>query len=188
MTDSQYIELRAHTAFSFSDGSVTPEALVRRAGELGYPAIGITDAADLGGVVRFVCEARRAGIRPIVGAELVVDGYPTAFLVENAEGYRNLAALVTLARVGDLTTWDREHPHTVRGQAGVRWADVAGRSAGLTALTGPPSGRLAALLRAGCLAMPPGSWPSGARRSATVSRSRCSGTRWARGSGRSPTS
>ncbi len=143
-----YTELRAHTAFSFGDGAVTPEALVRRAAELGYPAIGITDAADLGGVVRFVCEARRGGIRPIVGAELIVDGHPAAFLVETAEGYRNLAALVTLARVGDLDTWDREHPHTTRGQAGVPWAEVARRSAGLTALTGPPSGRLASLLRA----------------------------------------
>ncbi len=144
-----FTELRAHSAFSFSDGAVTPEALVRRAAELGYPAIGLTDAADLGGVVRFVCEARRAGVRPIVGAELVVDGHPAAFLVENARGYRNLAALVTLARVGDLETWNREHPHTTRGQAGVRWADVAERSAGLTALTGPPSGRLARLVRKG---------------------------------------
>jgi error-prone DNA polymerase len=142
-----YAELRAHTAFSFGDGAVTPEALVQRAAALGYPAVGITDAADLGGVVRFVCEARRAGIRPIVGAELVVDGHPAAFLVENAQGYRNLAALVTLARVGDLDTWNREHPHTTRGRAGIGWADVARRSAGLTALTGPPSGRLATLLR-----------------------------------------
>jgi error-prone DNA polymerase len=142
-----YTELRAHTAFSFGDGAVTPEALVQRAAELGYHAVGVTDAADLGGVVRFVCEARRAGIRPVVGSELVVDGHPAAFLVESAEGYRNLAALVTLARVGDLTTWNREHPHTVRGRAGVCWADVARRSSGLTALTGPPSGRLATLLR-----------------------------------------
>ncbi len=144
-----YTELRAHTAFSFADGAVTPEALVRRAADLGYTAVGVTDAADLGGVVRFVCEARRTGIRPIVGAELVVDGHPAALLVENAGGYRNLAALVTLARVGDLDSWNREHPHTTRGQAGVRWADVARRSAGLTALTGPPTGRLATLLRAG---------------------------------------
>jgi error-prone DNA polymerase len=144
-----YTELRAHTAFSFGDGAITPEALVQRAADLGYPAVGITDAADLGGVVRFVCEARRVGVRPIVGAELVVDGYPAAFLVENAQGYRNLAALVTLARVGDLDTWNREHPHTARGQAGIRWADVAGRSVGLTALTGPPSGRLATLVRQG---------------------------------------
>ena len=56
-----FVELRTHSAFSFGDGSVTPETLVQRAGELGYPALGLTDAADLGGVVRFVVEARRHG-------------------------------------------------------------------------------------------------------------------------------
>jgi error-prone DNA polymerase len=142
-------ELRTHSAFSFGDGAVTPEALVRRAAALGYGALGLTDAADLGGIVRFVLEARRQGIRPVVGTELIVDGHPLALLARTEEGYRSLAALVTLARVGDLRTWEREHPHTARGRAGVRWADVAERSAGLQLLTGPASGRLAALLAAG---------------------------------------
>ncbi|MDQ3242363.1 MAG: PHP domain-containing protein, partial [Gemmatimonadota bacterium] len=62
-----YTELRAHTAFSFSDGAVTPEALVRKGAELGYHTIGITDTADLGGVVRFALECRRQGVKPVVG-------------------------------------------------------------------------------------------------------------------------
>ncbi|MDQ3950756.1 MAG: PHP domain-containing protein, partial [Gemmatimonadota bacterium] len=52
-----YVELRAHSAFSFSDGAVTPEGLVKRARRLGYTHIGITDTADLGGLVRFGEEA-----------------------------------------------------------------------------------------------------------------------------------
>ena len=47
-----YVELRAHTAFSFGDGAMTPEALAARAAALGYPAVGLTDAADLGGIPR----------------------------------------------------------------------------------------------------------------------------------------
>src|SRR5690242_19008922 len=100
-----FVELRTHSAFSFGDGSVTPETLVQRAGELGYPALGLTDAADLGGVVRFVVEARRHGIKPVIGAELLIlpEGgaapYPAAFLAMNQQGYRNLAGLVTQARV-----------------------------------------------------------------------------------------
>ena len=61
-------ELRAHSAFSFGDGAVTPEALVTRAAGLGYTALGLTDGADLGGTVRFVLEARKHRIRAIVGA------------------------------------------------------------------------------------------------------------------------
>src|SRR5690348_4366897 len=93
-------ELRAHTAFSFNDGAVTPEAMVGRAAELGYAAIGITDTADLGGLVRAALTARDKGIRFIAGAELCVDGRPAAFLARTAAGYRSLAALVTESRVG----------------------------------------------------------------------------------------
>ena len=94
------MELRAHSAFSFGDGSVTPERMVACAAELGYTHLGLTDAADLGGIVRFVAESKRQGIVPIVGAELNVDGQPAAFLACTEEGYRHLAALVTRARSG----------------------------------------------------------------------------------------
>ncbi|HTC24715.1 MAG TPA: PHP domain-containing protein, partial [Gemmatimonadales bacterium] len=144
-----FTELRTHSAFSFGDGAVTPERLVRRAAELGYPALGLTDTADLGGVVRFVVAARQQGIKPIVGAELLVGAHPAAFLAMNERGYRNLAGLVTCARVGNLDTWHREHPHTLRGRATVTWHQVAERSEGLIALTGPASGELASLVRAG---------------------------------------
>src|SRR3977135_1345667 len=93
-----YVELRAHTAFSFGDGSVTPEVLVARAAQLGYDTIGITDTADLGGIVRGALAARDHGLRMIAGAELRVDGQPMAFLARTMEGYRNLAALVTASR------------------------------------------------------------------------------------------
>ena len=52
MSSPAPVELRAHTAFSFGDGAVTPEAMVERAAALGYAALGITDSADLGGLVR----------------------------------------------------------------------------------------------------------------------------------------
>ena len=103
--ERMYVELRAHSAFSFGDGSATPEALVTAAAALGYPAIGLTDAADFGGVVRFALAAWDAGITPLIGCELIVDGHPAAFLARTAEGCRNLAALITQARSGCLRTW-----------------------------------------------------------------------------------
>jgi error-prone DNA polymerase len=101
----RYVELRAHTAFSFGDGTMAPDALVRRAAEMGYAALGITDTADLGGAIRFALEAERCGVKAIAGAELKVDGHPTGFLARDARGYRNLAALVTRARMGELRGW-----------------------------------------------------------------------------------
>ena len=84
---ARYTELRAHTAFSFGDGSVTPESLVAHAKQHGYDAIGITDTADLGGLVRAAHAAQACGgIRIIAGAELRMDGYPVAFLARNERG------------------------------------------------------------------------------------------------------
>src|SRR5690606_18966718 len=143
------------------------------AAELGYAALGLTDGADLGGIIRFALEAERQGIRPVIGAELVVDGHPAAFLAMNAEGYRRLAGLVTRARVGEFVGGEpvererasagverssqsgrRGHPYEEvvvrpRGRPRVTWADVAERSEGLFALTGPATGELAWLVRTG---------------------------------------
>ena len=171
---TSYVELRAHSAFSFGDGAVTPERLIERVRRLGYTHIGITDTADLGGLPRFgeaaMLPMRDAGcpdaaqhdplgadpcprcqrvVLPIVGAELNVDGRPAAFLARNPAGYCNLASLVTAARVGQWEHWDKAVQHKHRGRPRVTWAQVATHSTGLHALTGPASGPLAALVRAG---------------------------------------
>jgi error-prone DNA polymerase len=109
-----YVELRMHSAFSFGDGSASPERLVARGAALGYGALGLTDTADLGGAIRFVLEAQRCGVKPVVGAELVVDGYPVALLAQDAGGYRNLAALVTRARMGDALGAAQRDPEETR--------------------------------------------------------------------------
>ncbi|MCC7195991.1 MAG: error-prone DNA polymerase [Gemmatimonadaceae bacterium] len=141
------IELRAHTAFSFNDGAVTPEALIGRAAALGYSAIAITDTADLGALVRAALAAREHGIKVIAGAELVVDGRPAAFLARSEEGYRNLATLVTHSRVGHWNAWEKTEAGLRRGQPNIAWAQVAEHSGGLHMLTGPASGALASLVR-----------------------------------------
>jgi error-prone DNA polymerase len=142
------VELRAHTAFSFGDGAVTPEALVKRAAELGYDSIAVTDNADLGGIVRFALEAKRQGVRPIAGVELNVEGFPVGLIARTGEGFRNIASLVTRARVhSDLRQWQKGQNAKLRGRPRVSWKDVAERSAGVQALTGPASGPIAARIQ-----------------------------------------
>jgi error-prone DNA polymerase len=157
-----YVELRARSAFSFGDGAATPEALVERAASLGYAGLGLVDAADLGGAIRFGLAAERTGLRPVVGAELVVDGHPVALLARDEAGFRNLAALVTRARVG-AGSWPAAGAEEGAGRGGagrdgasrlpprglpsLSFPELAGRAAGLLALTGGAAGEVPALLR-----------------------------------------
>lgn len=149
MVGLKYVELSARTAFSFGDGAVTPEKLVSAAAQLGYESIGVTDAADLGGIVRARLEADRHGIKLIAGAEILVDGYPLTFLVKNKEGCQNLAALVTRSRVGDLSEWSPSENKRMRGRPEISWADVTDRSKGLYLLTGGAAGELSVALQHG---------------------------------------
>src|SRR3954470_7493287 len=71
---AMYIELHAASAFSFLRGASLPEALVERAATLGYPALALLDADGVYGAPRFHRAALKAGIRPIIGAELTIGG------------------------------------------------------------------------------------------------------------------
>ena len=72
MPTPPYIELHAHSGYSFLDGASHPEELIIRARELGYPALALTDHDGVYGSMEFARAAREAGIQPITGAEIPV--------------------------------------------------------------------------------------------------------------------
>ena len=74
---SSYIELHTASAFSFLQGASLPELLIDRAADLGYPALALLDRDGVYGAPRFHRAAKTAGIRPIIGAELTIDGGST---------------------------------------------------------------------------------------------------------------
>ena len=94
-------------------------------------------------------ECRRQGVKAVVGVELNVDGRPAAFIAKNAEGFRNIASLVTRSRVGSLRGWVKGQGQDKRGRPRVSFSDVAERRAGVIALTGPASGPIGAKIQAG---------------------------------------
>jgi len=67
-----YVELHAHSAFSFLDGASTPLELAAAAASHGYPAFALTDHDGVWGSMEFAHACRGFGIRPITGAELTV--------------------------------------------------------------------------------------------------------------------
>lgn len=160
-----YAELRTASAFSFLDGASLPEDLIARAAELGLPAVALIDARGVYGAPRFYQAARQAGIKAVVGAEVVLaaaeagragrhgplglvpppaprvqpeTGERLTLLVESRAGYKNLCRLLTAAARG-----------RPKGEAAATWEMVAEHAAGLRCLTGGAEGPLAAALRTG---------------------------------------
>src|SRR5437868_9189229 len=93
-----YVELHAHSSYSFLDGASLPEELAVSAAELGYPALALTDHDGVYGSLEFAHAAKHFGVRPITGAELTLaDRSHVTLLVETAKGYANLCRLITAA-------------------------------------------------------------------------------------------
>ncbi|NOZ13807.1 MAG: DNA polymerase III subunit alpha [Acidobacteria bacterium] len=102
-----FVHLHNHTEYSLLDGLTNVKEMVHRAKELGMPAIAITDHGTMFGVAEFYLEARKAGIKPILGCEVyVAQGNRLekqkgarmnhlVLLARNNTGYRNLCKLVS---------------------------------------------------------------------------------------------
>jgi error-prone DNA polymerase len=93
-----YVELHAHSAYSFLDGASHPEELSAQAAELGYEALALTDHDGLYGSLEFAHAAKAFGVRPITGSEVTLTGGAhVTLLVESSRGYANLCRLLTEA-------------------------------------------------------------------------------------------
>ncbi len=94
-----YAELHVRTNFSFLHGASHPEDYVRRAAELGYRAVAITDINSLAGVVRAYSETKTCAQKIIVGAELqLMDGQRLVALPKDRPAYGRLSRLITIGR------------------------------------------------------------------------------------------
>jgi error-prone DNA polymerase len=133
-----YVELHAHSCFSLLDGASQPEDLVRRAAELGLPCLALTDHDAVYGVHHFLRAARESGVRPILGAELTLEGgCHLTLLVKDQAGWHNLCYLISRAR-----------RHAPKGDAVLPATELEGCTQGLIALSGCRRGEIAAALLA----------------------------------------
>src|SRR5438093_7082347 len=103
--EAPFVHLHVHSEYSILDGACRIPGLAARAAELEMPAVTLTDHGSLAGAVELHREARKQGIKPIVGCELYVTdsrrrqekGYAhLTVLAESNEGYANLIRLSSL--------------------------------------------------------------------------------------------
>ena len=89
------IPLRVRSYYTFLDSTLSPAAIVHCAKQHNLPAVALTDLGNLHGAVEFAQAAVCAGIKPIFGTELQVNGHPLLLYVESARGYHNLNRLLS---------------------------------------------------------------------------------------------
>jgi DNA-directed DNA polymerase III PolC len=116
MADSgaDFVHLHVHSQYSFLDGAIRVKDLVKRAKEMGAPAVALTDHGNMFGAITFYKTCKEAGIKGILGCELNVlhndkkdarkdpnsgHGKHLVALAKNEEGYKNLIHLVSMGYV-----------------------------------------------------------------------------------------
>ena len=113
MTDkkSNFIHLHTHSHYSLLDGLSKVPDMVKKCKENGMDALAITDHGHMYGAIEFYKEAKKAGIKPIIGVEAYIaergrkdkepgidnKRYHLTLLAKNKIGYKNLMRLVSLA-------------------------------------------------------------------------------------------
>ena len=133
-----FVHLRLHTEFSVVDGTTRVDDVVAAAARDRQPALAITDFGNLFGAIKFYKAARGAGVKPLIGAEVLLEGRDAEqdapsrvlLLVVNHQGYLNLSELLARA-------WTQG---VVKAQAVVRWAWLAELADGLILLSGAQAG------------------------------------------------
>ena len=166
MSRTSFVHLHNHTEYSMLDGAAKIGAMFAEAARLEMTAVGMTDHGNMYGASEFYNEAKKAGIKPIIGIEAYIapesrfnkkrvlwgersqksddvsgSGAYThmTMVAENATGVRNLFKLSSLASIeGQLGKWARMDEEI-----------IASHAEGIIATTGCPSGEVQTRLRLG---------------------------------------
>ena len=135
----QFVHLHLHSEYSLASSLIRVKDAVAKARELRMPAIGLTDQANIYGLVKFYKAALAAGIKPILGVDAWIENEqnlnsPTrlSLLVKDKQGYKNLCRLLSRAY--------RSAQHN--GKACIRKTWFGELGEGLIALSGAQDGDL----------------------------------------------
>lgn len=105
-----FVHLHTHTKYSLLDGACKIDELVSSCKEMGMDSLAITDHGVMYGAVEFYKEAKKRGIKPIIGCEVYVapgsrferasgsnkEYSHLILLAMNNDGYKNLCKLVSI--------------------------------------------------------------------------------------------
>jgi DNA polymerase-3 subunit alpha len=147
-TFPSFVHLRLHSEFSVVDGIVRIDEAVAKAVADNMPALALTDLSNLFGLVKFYQEARKKGLKPIIGCDVWISNESDRdkpgrilLLCQSYPGYLLLCRLLSRAY--------RENQHRGRAEIRKSWLkriDAGSGAEGLIALSGAGAGEIGQIL------------------------------------------
>jgi DNA polymerase-3 subunit alpha len=136
-----------HSEYSVTDGIVRIDDAVAKAKADGMPALALTDASNVFGMVKFYSAARAAGIKPVIGVDCWMqnDGdrekpFRALLLCSSRAGFLRLSELLSRAWL--------KNQHRARAEFSMDWFRESGTE-GLIALSGFAGGDVGHALAGG---------------------------------------
>ncbi len=153
---SKFIHLHNHTSYSLLDGACRIKDIIKTCKDFGMDTFAITDHGNMFGAIKFYMEMEKAGLKPIIGAEVYVapksrfeksktdkqkdTSYHLVLLAKDYQGYQNLMELVSIGFLEGFYYKPRIDKEVLRKH-----------SSGLIALSACMSGEIARRIREGKL-------------------------------------
>lgn len=107
-----FVHLHSHTNYSLLDGAGKISNMIKETKRLGMESLAITDHGNMFGTLEFYTQAKKNGIKPIIGCEAYIaphertlhkaiegesHSYHLVLLAKNETGYKNLIKLTSYA-------------------------------------------------------------------------------------------
>ena len=134
----RFVHLRLHSEYSVTDGIVRIDEAVAKAKADGMPALALTDAGNVFGMIKYYSAARAAGVKPIIGVDCWLQNesdrekpHRVLLLCTSRAGFLRLSELLSRAWL--------KNQHRARAELALAWFKEAGTE-GLIALSGFAAG------------------------------------------------
>ncbi|MCB9081553.1 MAG: DNA polymerase III subunit alpha [Lewinellaceae bacterium] len=115
----EFVHLHCHTQYSLLDGASSISDMMDKAVKDGQKGVALTDHGNMFGAFKFVAEAKRRDLKPMIGCEFYLvedrhrksfsrakgeqdDRYHQLLLAKNKAGYENLSKLCSLGFIEGL--------------------------------------------------------------------------------------
>ena len=98
-----FTPLRVFSGYSFTKSGLKIDQYLSAAKKLGYKSVGLCDYRSLSGAPSFYKEAKKLGLKPIIGEELEIDNLHFCLYPMNENGYKNFLTICNLNQRGETT-------------------------------------------------------------------------------------